>query len=102
MRSMRMLIWSLLKERVFEEEKPGTKGGGGGGITALGPGTYSTLPPSRQACLISLETCLVSLEKFLISCECTVSINALPSGECTNGLVSCKRDKTSFSCDKVR
>ena len=40
MRSMRMLIWSVLKVEVFPEEKAGTKekGGGGGGITAPGPG----------------------------------------------------------------
>ena len=63
------------------------------------------LPPSRETRLVSLEmhlvslethlisfkTSLVSLEKFLVSRKCTVSINFLPSGECTNGLVSEKR-----------
>ena len=38
MRSMRMLIWSVLKVEVFPEEKAGTKEKGGGGITAPGPG----------------------------------------------------------------
>ena len=45
------------------------------------------LPPSRETRLVSLETSLVSLEKFLVSHECTVSTNALPSGECTNGTI---------------
>ena len=52
------------------------------------------LPPSRETrlislemSLVSLETSLVSLEKFLVSRECTVSTNALPSGECTNGII---------------
>ena len=45
------------------------------------------LPPSRETRLVSLETSLVSLEKFLVSRECTVSTNALPSGECTNGTI---------------
>ena len=47
------------------------------------------LPPSRETRLVSLETSLVSLEKFLVSRECTVSTNALPSGECTNGILFC-------------
>ena len=38
------------------------------------------LPPSRETRLVSLETILVSL-------KCTVSTNALPSGECTNGII---------------
>ena len=52
------------------------------------------LPPSREThlvsletCLVSLETSLVSLEKFLVSRECTASTNALPLGECTNGII---------------
>ena len=52
------------------------------------------LPPSRETrlvsletCLVSLETSLVSLEKFLVSLECTASTNALPLGECTNGII---------------
>ena len=45
------------------------------------------LPPSRETRLISLETSLVSLEKFLVSLECTASTNALPLGECTNGII---------------
>ena len=45
------------------------------------------LPPSRETRLVSLETSLVSLEKFLVSRECTISTNALPSGECTNGII---------------
>ena len=45
------------------------------------------LPPSREMRLVSLETCLVSLEKFLVSHECTASTNALPLGECTNGII---------------
>ena len=52
------------------------------------------LPPSRETRLVSLETCLVSLEmslvsleKFLVSRECTASTNALPLGECTNGII---------------
>ena len=52
------------------------------------------LPPSRETRLVSLETSLASLEtslvyleKFLVSLECTASTNALPSGECTNGII---------------
>ena len=42
---------------------------------------------SLETCLVSLETSLVSLEKFLVSRECTASTNALPVGECTNGII---------------
>ena len=55
------------------------------------PPSHETRLVSLETHLVSLETSLVSLEKFLVSRKCTVSIKVLPSGECTNGLVSEKR-----------
>ena len=60
---------------------------------------------SFETRLVSLETSLDSLEMFLVSREGTVSINFLPSGGCTNGLVSEKRPaslakkRDKFLCD---
>ena len=42
---------------------------------------------SLETSLISLDVSLVSVKKFLVSHECTVSMKALPSSECTNSLV---------------
>ena len=63
MRSMRMLIWSVLKVEVFPEEKAGTKekGGGGGGdnSTRAGHVTPSFLTDDEEELQSNID--LVSL-----------------------------------------
>ena len=59
MRSMRMLIWSVLKVEVFPEEKAGTKEMGGNNSTRAGHVTPSFLTDDEEELQSNID--LVSL-----------------------------------------